>query len=388
MPTNTRPKFGRILRQPWTFFRYIWHEVSTPFFGGVLFFVFVLLMFQIIRLSDFLVVHNVAVDMIFRLIGYLIISFLPVVVPISFLLAVLIGFGRLSADSEVVAMRASGLSLYRLAVPVLMQGILVGLASLLLNLYLVPWSNQRFRYEVFRISNTKAIATIQEGRFTEGFFDMVLYADEIDSLRNRLYRVFIYDNKEEGSPITIAAKSGTILNNQRDREGVPGIILRLFEGTLHRDTPEQSRYEYIEFNSYDIFLRLTTARVVGVEKPKTMTFAKLKRRIADLEEMPKLEHEEFRELNRLKVEFWKRYGLSFACVVFAILGVGFGVVRTRTVRSNSLLICLVVMLCYWLLYSAGLRWGEEGYVPPFVAMWAANLVLAILSIFVIRRAAR
>lgn len=389
MPTEPRPNpIVRAFRQPWTLFRYIWTEVSTPFLGGILFFIFVLLMFQIIRLSDFLVVHNVAVGMIFRLMGYLIVSFLPVVVPIAFLLAVLVGFGRLSADSEVIAMRASGLSLYRLATPVFMQGVLVGLLSLTLNLYLVPWANQRFRYEVFRISNTKAIATIQEGRFTEGFFDMVLYADEIDSKENFLQRVFIYDSKDEKVPVSIAAKSGRIFNNQRDSDGIPGILLRLFDGTMHRNDLAKSIYEYIEFDSYDIFLRLTTSRVVGVEKPKTMNFSTLKRRIRTLEEREKLVHEEFREMNRLKVEYWKRYGLSFACVVFSILGVGFGVVRTRTVRSNSLLICLIVMLCYWLLYTVGLRWGEEGYVPPFISMWISNVLLAIIAAIVIRRAAR
>lgn len=389
MPTESKDKpILQVIRQPWTLYRYVWTEVSSPFLGGVLFFIFVLLMFQIIRLSDFLVVHSVSIDMIFRLMGYLIVSFLPVVVPIAFLLAVLVGFGRLSADSEVIAMRASGLSLYRLTAPVFMQGVVVAMLSLTLNLYLVPWANQRFRYEVFRISNTKAVVTIQEGRFTEGFFDMVLYADEIDSKENFLRRVFIYDNRDDEAPVSITSKTGRIFSNQRDREGTPGILLRLFDGTMHRNTAEQAAYEYIQFESYDIFLRLTTSKVVGVEKPKTMDFSRLKQRISFLEEKPKLVHEEFRELNRLKVEFWKRYGLSFACVVFSILGVGFGVVRTRTVRSNSLLICLVVMVAYWLLYSVGLRWGEEGYVPPFVAMWTSNLLLAIVSVFVLRRAAQ
>ncbi len=389
MPTEPRPNsIVRAFRQPWVLFRYIWAEVSTPFLGGSLFFIFVLLMFQAIRLSDFLVVHDVAIDIIFRIMGYLIMSFLPVVVPIAFLLAVLIGFGRLSTDSEVVAMQASGLSLYRLATPVFMQGVLVAMLSLTLNLYLVPWANQRFRYEVFRISNTKAIATIQEGRFTEGFFDMVLYADEIDSRDDLLRHIFIYDSKDENAPVFIAAKSGRIFNNQRDVEGAPGILLRLFDGTMHRSDALKSTYEYIEFDTYDIFLRLTTSKVVGVEKPKTMSFSSLRRRIQVLESREELVHEEFREMNRLKVEFWKRYGLSFACVVFSILGVGFGVVRTRTVRSNSLLICLVVMLGYWLLHTVGLRWGEEGYVPPFVAMWISNLLLAIIAVMALRIASR
>ena len=384
-----KDKLSSATRLPFTLYRYIWQEVSVSFLGGVMFFLFVLLMFQIIRLSDFLVVHAVPIVMVLKLIGYLTLTFLPIVIPIAFLLAVLVGFGRLSVDSELIAMRASGLSLYRLIAPILVQGLLISIINLMLNLYLVPWGNRMFRYETFRISNTKTIVAIKEGRFTEGFFDMVLFADRVYSHENRLERVFIYDAKgEDKLPISIVAKTGKIFNDQMDTKGVPGIVLRLFDGTLHRANPVTQLYEYIQFASYDIFLALGMAPVEGVEKPKTMDNIELKQRIALLQARKTLEFEQGRELRRLQVERSKRFALSFACLIFAVMGVGFGVVRTRTVRSNSLLICMLVMLGYWSLYNAGSRLGEEGYVPPVIAMWSANLILMIVSIFAIRKAAR
>ena len=375
-------------RLPWMLYRYILAEVLAPFFGAVVFFIFVMMMFQVIKLADFLVVHNVAIGLLLELMGFLALSFLPIVVPISFLLAVLVGFGRLSADSEITAMKSTGLSLYRLVAPILGAGLVICVLSLLLNLYLVPWSNRMFRYELFRISNTKAIATIHEGRFTEGFFEMVLFADKVNSKENTLESVFIFDGKESQRPVSVIAKRGKIINNQRDEEGIPGIILRLFEGTLHRNNPATELYEFIEFTSYDIFLRMATAKVVGVEKPRTLDFSALIRRIDFMREKQNKEREDYRELNRLRVEFWARFALSFSCVIFAVLGVGFGTVRTRTVRSNSLMICLLVMLGYWTLHSAGARWGEEGYVPPILAMWAANMILAIISVVALRKSAR
>lgn len=373
---------------PFTLYRYIWTEVTTPFLGAVFFFIFVLLMFQVIRLADFLVVHNVSPKFIMQLMGYLSLSFLPIVIPIAFLLAVLVGFGRLSADSEITAMKATGLSLYRLVSPILILGTLISIFSLSLNLYLVPWANRMFRYELFRISNTKAIATIHEGRFTEGFFEMVLFADKVDSKENTLERVFIYDAKENQNPISVVAKHGKIFNNQRDAAGVPGIILRLFNGSMHRSNPITQLYEYVEFSTYDIFLRMATAKVVGVEKPRTMDFTTLRRRIEFMEKKPDKILEDYRETNRLKVEYWARFALSFACIIFAVMGVGFGTVRTRTVRSNSLMICILVMLGYWTLHSGGARWGEEGILPPFVAMWMANVILVIISILAIRKSAK
>lgn len=377
------------LRIPRTLYRYIWREVTAPFMGAVLFFVFVLMMFQVIRLSDFFVIHNVSGRLIAQLLFYLSLTFLPAVVPIAFLLAVLVGFGRLSADSEIIAMKSVGLSLYKLVVPILSLGVLLFIANLCLNLYLVPWANRMFRYELFRISNTKAIATIHEGRFTEGFFDMVLFADKVDSKANTMERVFIYDAKDNNQlPVTVVADHGQIFNNQRDSNGLPGLILRLFHGSMHRVNPLTHVYELIQFSTYDVFLRLATAKVVGVEKPRTMDFASLRQRIDVMERMENKEREDYRETNRLKVEYWSRFALSFACIVFALLGVGFGTVRTRTVRSNSLMICLLVMVGYWSLHSAGMRWGEEGYLPAFWAMWISNFLLFFVGVYAVKKSSR
>lgn len=370
------------------FFRYIVQEISTPFLGATLFFVFILLMFQLIRLSDFLVVHSVAPDIIFRLLGYLILSFFPVVLPIAFLLAVLVGFGRLSSDAEITAMRAAGVSIYSFLLPVGFIGVLVFLATLMLNLYLVPWGNYMFRYEVFRISNTKAIATIHEGTFTEGFFDLVVYADKVESSTNDLKKVFIFDEQKGKTPVTIVSKRGKIFDNQRDEEGTPGLLLRLFDGALYRFDKTKLLYEYVEFLTYDIFLKIETAKVGGVEKPKTMSFETLKSRIKYLQRFPELSPHAQVEFLQLQVEFWKRYALSFSSLIFAIMGVAFGVIRVRTVRSNSVMICLLVLLIYWVIYSVGVRLSEQGKVPAFMGMWFANILLLVVSLFTLKRVAR
>ena len=110
------------LRAPFTLYRYILGEILLPFTGAVLFFVFVLLMFQIINLVDFFVVHKVSAVWVIQLLGYLGLSLLQPAIPIAFLLAVLLGIGRLSTDGEIMAMRASGLSARQILSPVLLCG--------------------------------------------------------------------------------------------------------------------------------------------------------------------------------------------------------------------------------------------------------------------------
>lgn len=373
---------------PKTFYGYILSEVSKPFLGAAAFFLFVLMMFQVIRLADFFVVHNVSGYAIFTLMSYLALSFAPVIIPIAFLLAVLLGFGRLSADGEVLAMRSSGISVYSMLVPVLGLGLVVAIVTLVSNFFFVPYATRSFRYELFRISNTKAIATIHEGTFTEGFFDMVLYADEVDSKKNTLKRVLIYDERDNQQPVTVVARTGQILANYQDAKGVPGLILRLFDGSLHRGNPSKRLYEMTQFDVYDIFLRMETAKVVGVDQPKTMDIATLHSKMTELQAKPALNSIETKELIDFSVEYWKRIALPITCIIFAILGVAFGVIRTRTVRSNSFLICLLVLLVYYGVYSLGYNLASEGKLNPLIGMWSANLVLFITAVVALKRVSK
>ncbi len=372
-------------RVPFTLYRYLLREILLPFSGALLFFIFVLLMFQIINLVDFFVVHKVSAYWVMQLLFYLGLSLLQPAVPIAFLLAVLLGIGRLSTDGEIMAMRSSGLSYRQILRPVLFAGFTLFALGSLVNSFLTPWGTRMFRYELFRISNTKVMATLHEGTFMEGFFDLMLYADEVDSKSNRLNRVFIYDPRNENNPTTVVANRGQIVTNQTGADGTTGLVLKLWDGKVYRSHPGTHVVETINFGTYDIFLSLPTAKVVGVERPMTMDVGELRRRARELEHKPKKEFEDFREMNRLRMEMWSRFSFAFSCVVFSILGMAFGTVRSRSTKSNSLLICLLVMLGYWQVRTFMMKHGENGVVPPFLAVELANILLLILAIHVFRK---
>lgn len=373
---------------PLTFYRYVHSEITRPFFGSMLFFLFVLLMFQIIRLSDFFIVHSVPLIVVGKMMVLLGLTFVPIILPISFLLASLLGYGRLSADGEITAMRASGLSMRSLLWPSVSFGAMVAVVNLLAYFYFVPWASRMFRYELFRISNTKAIATVHEGTFTEGFFGLVLYADKVDSKQNVLHKVLMYDERDQTNPVTVVAGTGQILNNYQDTKGVPGLVLRLFNGSIHRGTPERMVYELIEFDSYDIFLGIEIGKILGVEAPKTMDIHRLNEHIKDRVPDSEANQDYIHDTRMAKVEYWRRYALPASCLMFAVLGVAFGIVRTRTVRSHSFLICLLVLAGYWGIYSVGESMATKGAIPAPVGVWAADVLLALVAAISYKRMAR
>src|SRR4029450_8619167 len=146
------PPMGKILH------RYIFHEVLTPFLLGLGVFTFILLIARLLKLIELVVSRGLPPLQILRLLGFLMPPFLEVTVPMPMLLAILIAFGRLSADAEMIAMRSSGLSIYQLAPPVVL---FVGMATLItagLSMYARPWANHNLKHELWDIARTRATA--------------------------------------------------------------------------------------------------------------------------------------------------------------------------------------------------------------------------------------
>ncbi len=367
-----------------TLHRYILYEVFRPFIGSLAFFIFIALVFQLIRFSDFLLVHHGDFGSFFRLLLYLTIYLLPTTVPISFFLAVLIGCGRLSGYSEVTALRASGMSLFQFMTPIIALGFFISLCSLVLNLHFVPWGDRMFRQEIIEIGRKKIATNIRTERFTRNFFNMVLYADDVNKEGTVLKKLFITDESIKSSPMTIVAKEGIFLNsgNQGGEDG--DLILRLKNGSLHRSRKQGYYNELIQFSTYDILLKITTSEIMSLNKPKSMDHELLVKKINKLEKNPKKTKGNQKSIRRLKVEFWKRYALSGSCLVFAFMGVGFGIVRTRSVRTSSLLISLIFLMGYWILSRLGLYWGENNILSPFLSIWLPNFLLLGVSVFSLR----
>jgi lipopolysaccharide export system permease protein len=228
---------------------YIFFETLPGFILGLAVFLSIILMFQVLRLTEFALLHGVALSTLAEIVGYICISMLPALLPMSLLFAVLMTYGRLSADSEIVALKASGLHMSTIAAPALILGFIIALLSAQTTFEIAPWGNRQFEVLFSKLGNTKAAATIKPGTFSEGFFDMVVYANEVNSDTGQMKNIFIYDEKQSDTPLTIIAKTGQIIADPE----MPGhrILLRLNTGHIHRKSVSHTK---IQFDSYDLKL--------------------------------------------------------------------------------------------------------------------------------------
>lgn len=359
--------------------RYLLTEIAGPFIGGVVFFLFVFLMFQVIRLAEIFILHGVSAAILLKITGYMTLSFLPMSLPVAFLIAVLVGFGRLSADSELVALKAGGLSLLRLTAPVGAVALLIVALSFMLNLEWVPKGDRALKSLLIRVSNTKVVSSIKEGTFTTGFFDLLIYTDRIDVDTNRMDRVFIYDERDPQNPLTVVAREGEFVSVRTDSELASAAMLRLYDGSIHKNELGRDSYERIGFREYKLFLKVDEGDDTHQTKPKMYAWRELGQKIAEQEPGSHWHRE-------LRAELARRYAVALSPLLFVFLGVGFGTVRTRSVRAGALLIALIVTVSYWGLQLLGTVLAKQGVLPPHLAMQIPNAVMMILAVTSFRAA--
>lgn len=355
--------------------RYIFFETLPAFLMGVLIFVGILLMFQALRLTDFVIGHGVGVKVIGQIVMYLSVSFLPVILPMSLLFSVLLTYSRLSNDSEIVAFKSLGLNMAQLAIPAVLLSFAATLMSAQTSFYLGPWGNRKFEVLIHELGRQKVGAALREGVFAEGFFDLVIYANKVDSKAGLLSDVFIYDEHDPKTPVTIIAKQGHLIQEQT--KAGASAMLRLTNGNIHRT--QQNTYTKVDFKNFDINLFNPYDQSEREKSPPSMTLDDLRRELkrTDLNK---------EDRTRLEIEFHRRWSLSCACIIFALLGVGLGTVTNRrAARGGGFVMCLILLISYWVLYMSAEGVARGGYLSAGVALWLINVVFFLFALNTLRR---
>lgn len=354
--------------------QYIFFEMLPSFLMGLLVFVLIILMFQVLRLTDFALVHGVELTTIAEIVGYICISMLPALFPMSLLFAIIMTYSRLSNDSEVVAMKASGLHMGVILSPAVLISILIAIISAQTSFEIAPWGNRQFEVLYSKIGNTKAAANIKSGVFSEGFFDMVVYANQVDSELGILTDVFIYDERDIQNPLTIIAKEGQIIHDPIEKG--QKAFLRLTEGNIHRKTQTHTK---IKFDSYDLKLSDPIQNEERKKSPQSLTLKEIQQGLASSKK-----NED--ERRTLLSEFHKRWAISVLCIVFALIGVGLGTnTNRRNPKAGGIILCIGLIIVYWIIYIIFEGMARNGQAPVALAIWAPNFIFSLIGLESLRR---
>lgn len=358
--------------------RYILKEVTPSFLLGIGVFTFVLLLNEILRLAQRLVTQSATAAETAGILLNLLPSVLCLTIPMGFLLGVLIALGRLSADSEIVAMRASGVSLYRLLVPILVTAALGWVVTSHLILSVLPDSNQRVRQLLFQVMTSQAGTEVRPRVFYDRLFPNFMFL-VMDRPTGAEYwqNVILADLATPDSPRVTFADEGRLLVNRDERT----VSFYLKNAELHQvsqDKPDDYQRQF----SAEIWLPLPTTSFFPPEDVDVPRGA----RELHLSQLQTAYKET--GLPVYLTEIHKKFSIPFACFVFGVLGLALGIRNRRDGRSWGFVASLSILFVYYLLIDMGESMANNGRLSPLLGMWTANLVLGALALVLLVRAAK
>jgi LPS export ABC transporter permease LptF/LPS export ABC transporter permease LptG len=373
-------RFLRALR-PTLLDRYVAREIVPPTGLGLLLFTFILLLDQISSLMKILVSRGADLSTVVRALLYILPSILSVTIPMAFLLGVLLAFGRLASESEIVALRASGISPARLLRPVMALAALAGMATFYVMAVALPAANQSYREIVFALIVSKAKTGVKPRVFTDEDLvpGMVLYVSDIPSESGRWKDVFVQDVRTPQKPRVILAKTGELVIEK----GRKYVALELHDGAIHAfnaDKPES--YEETRFKGAAIFplpFEQFFPSVPLAKGDREMGLADLEQKIQEMKAAKKTP----KDWAPYAVEWHKKFAIAFACVVFGLLGLGLSLGSKKEARSAAFGLSIGVIFTYYVIIRLGEQAGDTGLVSPAVSMWSANVVLGAIALFLL-----
>lgn len=365
----------------YTVTRYIAKEAFGPFLVGAFFFTFVILIIGPLPITVRLILERGVPFMRgIELLIYLMPCYLAITLPMGVLMGSIMAYGRISGDSEVVAMKALGLSPVDIYRPIALFGAVFFVAMVLFNDVLMPEANYRYRALWEYTINAQPSVAVEKFRFTKPpGGTRALSATGVS--KRGLSNVTIFDNESSANAILITAARGSWSNNIANSRS---ISLMLRDGMLQEtDRENPARSTYTPFSTIVININRNINDSIGfhgrgdLEVPSWEIVKRIlqgKRSNAPRDEMK----EHFIHLNN-------RYAIPFACLILALLGGPLGTISRRSGKGVGFGISVVVVFVYYSLMIGGEMLGRSTPLPAWTTVWLPNIALGIAALIFYRR---
>ncbi len=365
------------------FTRYILREITGyALLGGVLF-TFILFMRYLLPLMELFVRGVASPADLLRLIGYLLPAFFTLTIPMSVLIGILLGLSRLASDSEITAMRASGVGILAFVRIVSVFAILswgIGLAN---SLIVAPRAAQALLdYEV-QAKSSQATVQVQPRVFYEDFKNYVLYAQDVIPGANGTAiwkHVFLADLTKPATPHIITSNEATVLSG-----GAQTLRIQLADGSRHDiSASDPDQYDVSAFDSTE--LPIQTGQQ---EEDSHLSRRDTPMQALSTSELFRLIHTSKAPDERAyRIELHRRVSFPTACLVLMLVGVPLGLSSKRGGKGTGFVVTLALVFLYYFLSIIGTALARQDKVPEFLGVWGANIVFTIAGLLLIQQMSR
>lgn len=397
--------------------RYVFKEMVGPTFLGFTFYTSIILMQRLFDLAGLIIRRSLSGAAVGKLLLFSLPNIVVLTVPMSLLFGILIAIGRMSADSEIVAMRALGISMRKIYMPVFMFSLAMFMVSFYLINYVMPEGNHQFVTLRAEMMAASAERVVKPRVFYEEFENLMIYVNDLDPTNGQWKGVFVADNRSDTSQDALTpGEMADRAAHQPEDDGMGSLThqsgQRIIVANRGNITVEQHANQEIWMNLYGAETHLwdpakpdrydhtgsATQRILLPTRAAGFDSSKLTRSFKEMDLAELLDQE--RALRRGQaqtdrvsrnfalVEIHKKLAIPFACIAFGILGLPLGITNRRGGKSSGFSLSIAIIVFYYLMISNGEQLAGSGKIPPALGMWGANLILLALGIYLLSRANR
>jgi LPS export ABC transporter permease LptF/LPS export ABC transporter permease LptG len=359
--------------------RYLLREVVSHAAIGAAIFTFVLFTKDLGRILELVVRNSAPLSSVLEVIFLILPVTLTITIPAGVLVGILIGLSRLAADSEITAMRASGIGTWNFLRILSIFVLATWLLALFNAVYLAPQSQAALAHLEDRLKSAQASFEVQPRVFYEGFPKIVLYVQDVHgSQRAAIWKgVFLADMSAPGSPRIWQAEQGILVS-----EGPTTLHLHLVNGSTHEiDPKDPEHYQISSFQQTDIPIDVPAADKQDVE-PVPVGEMGTRALLAQASNSTPAAARWF------LIEFHRRLALPTACVVLALVGIPLGLSSKKGGKSSGFVLTIVLVFAYYSASLVGVSLARQGRVSPALGVWLANILFLVGGAFLLWRAER
>ncbi len=422
-------------------YRHILRAHIGPFFFSFFTLMFIFLLQFIMKFVDDLVGKGLAAFVIAELIILNLAWMVVLAIPMSVLVAVLMAFGGLSSQNEITAMKASGVSLYRMMLPVLLASMFITYLAIEFNNKILPEANHKAKTLMIDIRKKKPTLTLNAGMFSQEVSGYSILVRKTFEHSNDLEGITIYDYTNPVATVVITAAKGTISFTQDFRK----LIMDLNDGEIHqKDNDEEHQYRRLRFSKHRILMntegfslersadgtfqrgdrelsaqtmskivdslrninenltnevRLSTIKsfnkifegqkikIDSVQKIN-IAFNEARFQLGNIENQLSIINYNHDRIDEYLVEIHKKYSIPFACIVFVLIGAPLGIISRRGGFGIAATLSLGFFVLYWSSLIGGEKLADRNLISPWFGMWAANIILGVFGIILTLRMGR
>src|ERR1700674_2002373 len=359
--------------------RYILREVSSHAVIGVAIFTFVLFTRDLGNILELVVRASAPLPSVAEIFFYTVPLALTYTIPMSVLVGILIGLSRLAADSEITAMRASGMGVWSFGRVLAIFVVGAWLLALGNGLYVAPWSLASLGRLEDQLKGSQVSFEVQPRVFYEGFPKIVLYVQDVHTAQGAAVwkGVFLADMSDAANPRITLAHEGILVPEGQDR-----LHLHLIDGATHETDPKLAdRYQISTFQQTDIPIELpSTENKTDEQIPVGLiTTSALHEHASRVDPV---------SARWYLIEFHRRFALPTACLVLAMVGIPLGLSSKKSGKSGGFVLTIALVFIYYFISLVGVSLARQGKVGPMLGAWLANIVFFIAGSILLWQAER